>query len=79
MKILMIGNKESGKTTYMASAFGVMILQNTGFKGFIRKYAMADILMQRIREEAINFSYIIIKKKYLILNGLTIMVVLLLN
>ena len=31
MKILMIGNKESGKTTYMASAFGVL---NDGISGF---------------------------------------------
>lgn len=31
MKILMIGNKESGKTTYMASAFGLL---NDGVAGF---------------------------------------------
>lgn len=31
MKILMIGNKESGKTTYMASAFGML---NDGVSGF---------------------------------------------
>lgn len=34
MKILMIGNKESGKTTYMASAFGVL---NEGISGFYIK------------------------------------------
>jgi hypothetical protein len=31
MKILMIGNKESGKTTYMASAFGLLEQGQSGF------------------------------------------------
>ncbi len=31
MKILMIGNKESGKTTYMASAFGLLVDGVSGF------------------------------------------------
>ena len=55
MKILMIGNKESGKTTYMASAFGVM---NDGISGFyIHTDDSTKHWFQRLYKEIRNGGY----------------------
>lgn len=55
MKILMIGNKESGKTTYMASAFGLL---NDGIKGFyINTDASTRDWFQRLFESIKNGGY----------------------
>lgn len=55
MKILMIGNKESGKTTYMASAFGKM---NNGISGFyIHTDSTTKDWFQRVYRQISNGSY----------------------
>lgn len=55
MKILMIGNKESGKTTYMASAFGKM---NNGISGFyIHTDSTTKDWFQRVYTQISNGNY----------------------
>lgn len=55
MKILMIGNKDSGKTTYMASAYGLMKSGKFGFK--VRADEDTDELLSKLYHDVENGRY----------------------
>lgn len=46
MKILMIGNKESGKTTYMASSFGILENGQNGF--YLKTDASSNVWFKKV-------------------------------
>lgn len=55
MKILMIGNKDSGKTTYMASAYGLMKSGKFGF--MVRADSDTDELLSKLYHDIENGRY----------------------
>ena len=85
MNILMLGNKDSGKTTYMSSAFGLMekgvsgffIKTDTSSREWFHKLFQAisreSIQAQQIKGIAMNLAYITTRRKFWILTGLIIM------